>query len=101
MNMRKGIFFIACLSVCLLVSCGQKSESAAPAVEPTTVETPAEATIDTTAQGKEFTSAYICPMHCEGSGSETAGVCPVCGMDYVMNRNLEGAPHDDHEGHNH
>lgn len=33
--------------------------------------------------GIEYTSAYICPMHCEGSGSETAGQCPVCGMDYV------------------
>lgn len=33
--------------------------------------------------GKEFTSAYICPMHCENSGSETMGTCPACGMDYV------------------
>ena len=35
--------------------------------------------------GKEYTSAYICPMHCEGSGSDSAGLCPVCGMDYVEN----------------
>lgn len=34
-------------------------------------------------EGKEYTSAYVCPMHCEGSGSEEAGKCPVCGMDYV------------------
>lgn len=34
-------------------------------------------------EGKEYTSAYICPMHCEGSGSEAPGSCPVCGMDYV------------------
>ncbi len=32
---------------------------------------------------KEYTSAYVCPMHCEGSGSDQAGTCPVCGMDYV------------------
>lgn len=58
--------------------------------------------------GKEYTSAYICPMHCEGSGSETAGKCPVCGMDYVANEDYkakegdhEGHGHDDHEGHNH
>ena len=37
--------------------------------------------------GKEYTSAYICPMHCEGSGSDTAGLCPTCGMDYVKNEN--------------
>jgi hypothetical protein len=35
-------------------------------------------------EGKEYTSAYICPMHCEGSGSDSEGKCPVCGMDYVM-----------------
>lgn len=33
--------------------------------------------------GKEYTSAYVCPMHCSGSGSDQAGTCPVCGMDYV------------------
>lgn len=30
-----------------------------------------------------YTSAYVCPMHCENSGSDEAGKCPVCGMDYV------------------
>ena len=34
-------------------------------------------------EGKEYTSAYVCPMHCEGSGSEAEGKCPVCGMAYV------------------
>ncbi|MCF8248153.1 MAG: hypothetical protein K9J37_09030 [Saprospiraceae bacterium] len=44
---------------------------------------------------KEYTSAYICPMHCEGSGSDQAGICPVCEMDYVLQA--------DHvkDGHNH
>ena len=42
-------------------------------------------TDNTKQQGKEYTSAYVCPMHCEGSGSEEAGICPVCGMDYVLN----------------
>lgn len=46
-------------------------------------------------EGKEFTSAYVCPMHCQGSGSEQAGTCPACGMDYV--------PLAEHtkDGHNH
>jgi rubrerythrin len=34
----------------------------------------------------EYTAAYVCPMHCEGSGSEEPGSCPVCGMDYVENK---------------
>lgn len=54
-------------------------------------------------QGKEYTSAYVCPMHCEGSGSDEPGTCPVCGMDYVKNENhkADGHKHDGHEGHNH
>lgn len=35
--------------------------------------------------GPEYTSKYICPMHCSGSGSAEAGKCPVCNMDYVLN----------------
>ena len=36
--------------------------------------------------GPAYTSAYVCPMHCAGSGSGKPGVCPVCGMDYVVNK---------------
>lgn len=50
---------------------------------------------DNTELGPEYTSAYVCPMHCEGSGGDEAGVCPVCQMDYVAR--------DEHEadGHKH
>ncbi|MGB1031497.1 MAG: heavy metal-binding domain-containing protein [Flavobacteriales bacterium] len=40
-------------------------------------------TEQTSEKDKEYTSTYTCPMHCEGSGSEVAGECPVCGMEYV------------------
>ena len=40
-------------------------------------------------KGKEYTSAYICPMYCEGSGNTEAGECPVCHMDYVPNKNYK------------
>lgn len=77
-----------------------------------------EADADAAKQGPEYTSAYICPMHCDGSGSDKPGECPVCGMDYVKNENMptdghmhedghdhhheDGHDHDhDHEGHNH
>lgn len=75
-------------------------------------------------QGKEYTSAYVCPMHCEGSGSSEPGTCPVCGMDYVKNNTYACPMHpevtgiegdscskcgmdltpisgEDHSGHNH
>jgi len=64
------------LSSVVIYSCGSKTAS-------TNVEK----------QGKEHTSEYVCPMHCEGSGSHEAGTCPVCNMDYVKNEN--------HDGHNH
>ncbi len=34
-------------------------------------------------EGTAYTAAYVCPMHCEGSGSEAEGKCPVCNMDYI------------------
>ena len=94
-----------------LISCGNKSNNSAK-------------TEQTEKQGKEYTSAYVCPMHCEGSGSDKAGKCPVCGMDYVKNStyacsmhpeitgikgdkcskcgmNLTPISGDDHKGHNH
>lgn len=46
-----------------------------------------------TEQGPEYTSAYVCPMHCEGSGSDKPGQCPTCGMDYVA---LSEHTHDGH-----
>jgi len=61
----------------------------------------------------EFASAYVCPMHCEGSGSDEAGTCPVCNMDYVAlkehkadGHHHEGegehdGDHHEHDGHEH
>lgn len=46
-------------------------------------------------EGKEHTSAYVCPMHCEGSGSDAEGECPKCGMAYIAQ-----AEHTDN-GHKH
>ncbi len=56
---------------------------------------------DTT--GQEYTAAYICPMHCTGSGSEAMGKCPVCKMDYVANKEHEmhSTPQLQQDGHNH
>jgi len=38
--------------------------------------------------GPEYTSAYVCPMHCEGSGAAEAGTCPISNMVYVPNEDL-------------
>ena len=36
-------------------------------------------------QGKEYTSAYVCPMHCKDSGGDKEGKCGTCGMTLVKN----------------
>lgn len=51
--------------------------------------------------GPEYTSAYICPMRCEGSGSAEMGTCPACKMDYEVNKDNPATTKDTHEGHNH
>ena len=104
MKFQFSTVLLALALIFTLNSCGQKNNSSEAAPAENTEEmddSGAEAeAIEETPEGKEYASAYICPMHCEGSGSEEAGVCPVCGMDYVMNKKLEETEHD-HEGHSH
>jgi hypothetical protein len=40
--------------------------------------------------GKEYTSRYICPDHCKGSGSDKPGKCADCGMDLIENPSFAG-----------
>ena len=51
---------------------------------------------NTEVQAKEYASAYVCPMHCEGSGSDQEGTCPKCGMTYVAleEHEKDGHKHD-------
>ena len=49
----------------------------------TKTETETEETI--AKKGKEYTSAYVCPMHCKDSGSDKEGTCDTCGMTLVKN----------------
>ncbi|MFT4900281.1 MAG: hypothetical protein ACI9U0_002083 [Flavobacteriales bacterium] len=52
------------------------------------------------AEKKEYASAYLCPMHCEGSGSDAKGECPTCGMSYVKNEDYKAKEsHDSSDGH--
>lgn len=66
-------------------SCGGSSSPAEEKSETVEIEEVTEEEMEE--QGMEYTSTYICPMYCEGSGSEEAGICPVCEMDYVPNEN--------------
>ena len=125
MTMKTKVWLFAIMfAFAGIVACGEKTEASDKGVESTEVsteDTSDEATkeaMDTSKEmnaeeGPEYTSRYICPMHCEGSGADEAGTCPVCGMDYVLNENFkaegseedaeshEGHDHGDHEGHDH
>ncbi len=81
----------------LLSSCGNSEGNVNSSKDATTDNT--EASTDD--RGPEYTSAYICPMHCEGSGSDKEGKCPVCKMDYVANKDHEMHHGHDHDGHDH
>ena len=119
------ISFRACLSILVLVlsiwACGGKVQEADQKSEIENAAAQATGS-EPTAEGKEFTAKYQCPMHCPGSGSETYGSCPVCNMHYMYNPNLPNAdsinktlfkqnpqidpdkpliPAGDHEGHAH
>ncbi len=85
------------LGLFLFTACGNTADSGnAEVATETSTEVAAPDTPDES--GPEYTSAYICPMYCAGSGSATAGTCPVCGMDYVAN---DKHPSHDHSGHDH
>ena len=103
----KSYKFIMVLMAFALVSFGLSSCGNSKKTEKANVENVS----DVDQQGKEYTSAYICPMHCKGSGSDKPGECPVCGMAYKKNEKTTNDGHDhdhdhdhdgdDHSGHNH
>lgn len=75
--MKQLIYFTSIFFLAQFVFSNCKSKTEA------TQERPVMEKVDTS--GIEYTSMYICPMHCKGSGSDKPGVCPVCGMDYELN----------------
>jgi hypothetical protein len=79
----KFILFLSAVVLFIAVACGGNQQQSA----------------EETGQGPEYTSAYVCPMHCEGSGSDQAGSCPVCGMAYVAN--TDGPHADEPQDHHH
>jgi len=88
-----NLLFAIPFFILFLISCGSEKNKA------------------TDKEGMEYASAYVCPMHCDGSGSDKPGKCAVCKMDYVANKEhkSDGHKHDteadghnhDHDGHDH
>ncbi|MEL0262530.1 MAG: heavy metal-binding domain-containing protein [Flavobacteriaceae bacterium] len=68
-------------------SCGNKKSKNNASTEQTEQTEHSEHHEHSEKQGKEYTAEYVCPMQCEGSGSDQEGECPKCGMAYVKNEN--------------
>lgn len=89
--LKIGFFAVMLAMVCFATSCahnhdhdgeGHEHHDGHDSEDGEDTET-SSSTVDMSS--KEYASAYICPMHCEGSGSDAEGTCPVCKMDYVAN----------------
>ena len=78
MNVTAASFLLAAVSA--LAACQSEPASTTPA----TVTAPEAAP---TAKA----AAYVCPMNCEGSASNTPGKCPVCGMELEANPAAAGS----------
>lgn len=67
------------------------SENPSTAVSSQNTSTPATSSLTQTEiealkkKGPEYLAHYVCPSYCKGSGSASAGKCPVCGKDYIHN----------------
>lgn len=100
---KKMTYALAITAALTFASCGgSHSHDSGDAAK--TETTTSESSTDPAAadkSGPEYTSKYICPMYCKGSGSDQPGKCPVCGMDYVLNENYQEQDQPGHEGHNH
>ncbi|MBO0360339.1 hypothetical protein J0X19_20430 [Hymenobacter sp. BT186] len=72
------------LGVSLLASAGCEQKPAATTAVPATTA-PADSTQATVAM------AYVCPMGCEGSASNSPGKCPVCEMALQANPDFKPA----------
>lgn len=81
MNMKKISVVLSLIVICILpYSCKQNPE---------TKEAERSLMKKQEITCPEYTSKYICPMHCEGSGSDHPGKCPVCHMDYELNESIK------------
>ena len=82
-KMRLFLMFALTAGLLMGTSCGNSEGTVETKPEQTKTDEGGQK--DDEKLGTEYTSAFICPMHCKGSGSGKEGTCPVCGMDYVKN----------------
>ena len=100
MMLKKVAYALALGTMLVLGSCAGKQNGHDHSHDATGAEKKEMPAGEVDKSGPEYTSAYICPMHCPGSGSDQPGQCPKCGMDYVKNEDVQSSE-EGHEGHDH
>lgn len=86
MGIKKQVLVLAMALTCVaFTACSGGGKKAEKSNEESATTMPPHEHDTTDKTGPEYTSAYVCPMHCKGSGSDKPGKCPTCGMDYVAN----------------
>jgi len=99
--MKRIFFSFSILIVSLALTACNAAASEEEAGETETVVNTEAAEESAVKEGPAYTSAYVCPMHCKGSGSDQPGACPACGMDYVARAELDKREGHSHDGHGH
>ncbi len=104
--MKRDSYFLVVLFVLstLFFACSNGGNGAGSAADTTTVKSELSVDKQSGAQGDstkvseqqedlgiEYTSKFICPNHCKGSGSDKEGECsnPECGMELMENPNYK------------
>lgn len=84
--MKKLSVIILISFLVLTISCKNDNQTNDEILDSTQTTVEVDTSVNqNTSLGAEYTSNFICPNHCEGSGSEVYGTCPVCGMEYIEN----------------
>ena len=81
-NLKSILAATVVIATMTMVSCKDKNTDT---ITETATQTETVTENSTEAKGKEYTSAYVCPMHCADSGSDKEGNCGSCGMALVKN----------------
>lgn len=79
------LLLISCIT---FYSCKNNTEIKAKLVDTASVSTivsGAKVQSTTLEEDKDFIAKYVCPNHCNGSGSEKQGTCSICGMELIEN----------------
>ncbi len=90
--LKKFAIILAMVGSTFLGACSNNTaEKTETTTEATGTNTEAEKTTGATETEQ---LAYMCPMQCAGSASNTPGKCPVCSMELVKNSNYKGTATD-------